>query len=155
MQRIPTIFALILIAGCATEDASLTGAAQSKPRIVRQTDLPLLPAAEPAGTEGGEKAFGAGPTRGWVKASGDWSFTTQVTHSRLRCATYQAGIQLGNGDASCSRVGWLTSPVYGAKRTQCNGATLIHSGGGKIAFPKDPADPPNCVRVIVRCTGAC
>jgi len=39
--------------------------------------------------------------------------------------------------------------------TQCNGATLIHSGGGKLNQGPAGVDSANCVGVVVRCTGAC
>ena len=148
MYRSLSIAALVLISGCATDQSANGGAAQAAPRIVKQIDLPL--------TTGGEtKTFQSVATQGWVKGSGDWNLRTEVTHTRLRCATYESGIQIGRGNASCSKVEWLTDAEYRTSQTQCNGATRIHSGNGRIDLPRPATESANCVRVVVRCTGAC
>jgi hypothetical protein len=90
-----------------------------------------------------------------VQASGSWNISAEVRHDRLRCATYETGIRLGQGDASCKEIEWLTDVQYGTRMTQCNGATLIHSGGTRLSLPPSSIGTANCVGVVVRCTGAC
>ena len=148
MYRSLSLAALIMIAGCTTDQTTSGDAAQTASRIVRQIDLPLI-----AG--GDAKTFQSPAARGWIKGSGDWNLRTEVTHTRLRCATYESGIQIGRGNASCSKVEWLTGPEYRTRQTQCNGATRIHSGDGRIDLPRLATESANCVRVLVRCTGAC
>ena len=148
MYRSLSLAALILIAGCATDQSANGDAARVAPRIVKQIDLPLM--------RGGDtKTFQSAAARGWIKGSGDWNLRTEVTHTRLRCATYESGIQIGRGNASCSKVEWLTEPQYRTRQTQCNGATRIHSGDGRIDLSRSATESANCVRVVVRCTGAC
>jgi hypothetical protein len=148
MYRLLSLAALILIAGCTTDQTASGDAAQAASRIVRQIDLPLT-------TGGDAKTFQSTAARGWIKGSGDWNLRTEVTHTRLRCATYESGIQIGRGNASCSKVEWLTEPQYRTRQTQCNGATRIHSGDGRIDLSRSATESANCVRVVVRCTGAC
>jgi hypothetical protein len=150
MQRFRTIVPLIIaIAGCATGASTQTGV----PRIASQVDMPLRPVA--SGSQGASWTFNARGIRGTVQASGSWNISAEVRHDRLRCATYETGIRLGQGDASCKEVAWLTDVQFGTRMTQCNGATLIHSGGGKLNQGPAGVDSANCVGVVVRCTGAC
>jgi hypothetical protein len=148
----------LLLVSCAAqqpgEDAS-EGRSSETSRIVGTLDLPLTPAPAPGARQPVTKEFQGRDTRGRVNESGAWSIRTAVTHTRLRCATYETGIQLGRGNADCSTVRWLSPLQLGTRQTQCNSATLIHTGGGELALPKDTFDVSNCVRVVTRCNGAC
>ncbi len=153
MQRslaiVPLVLTIGLVVGCATDDS----ASSSAPTIVRMVDSPLARATP--GSDTADRVFQVGAIRGSVQESGAWNIRAEVTHKRLRCATYETGIRLGKGDAACDQVEWLTDVQYGTQRTQCNGATLIHSGGGNFDLPRSAIAPANCVRVVVRCSGAC
>jgi len=139
------------ISGCAAPDRP-DGASQSgEPRIVRQVDLQLRPGA----SDDGERVFRDASLRGTATASGAWSVRAEIVHPRLRCASYQLGLRFGSGDAACEDVDWRTGNDFLPSRTQCNNATLIHSGDGSIDLPPEELGALNCVRAIVRCTGAC
>lgn len=153
MYKPYSLAALILIAGCAANDANQDAPSAGGSRIISQIALPLLPQSPASPAESVNRTFQTRSASGWVKGSGDWSLRTEVSHRALRCATYETGIQLGTGDSACTRVDWLGDPDFATRRTQCNGATLIHSGGGTL--PQSAVEPANCVRVLIRCTGAC
>ncbi len=154
MYRLLPLVVLIFSTGCATDEMAGTDRSGGEARIVRQMDLPLVGAA-PAQGQAPRKTFQARSVQGWLDATGAWGMTTEVAHSRGRCGTYETGIQIGKGDAACTRVDWLSDPDFGSRRTQCNAATLIHSGAGTIQPPRSAVPEANCVRVLVRCTGAC
>ncbi len=101
------------------------------------------------------KVFQWGDSSGRIQNTGSWHITSTVHHTRLLCATYEVGIQLGQGNSACSQVGWLTDVKYGTRRTQCNSATLIHTGGGEIDQMGRIFDNATCARVVVRCEGVC
>jgi hypothetical protein len=146
----------LLLVSCAAQqpgDAASEGRTAETSRIVRTLDLPLTPT--PGAGQPVTKELQGRDTRGRVNESGAWSIRTAVTHTRLRCATYETGIQLGQGNADCSTVRWLSPVQFGTRQTQCNSATLIHTGGGELALPRDTFDVSNCVRVVTRCNGAC
>lgn len=148
----------LLLVSCATQQPNESVAEQRGPegsRVVRSLVLPLTPAPSFDGRQSATKEFQHRDTRGRVSESGVWSIRTEVTHTRLRCATYETGIQLGRGNADCSEVQWVTPLDVGTRQTHCNSATLIHTGGGDLGPMKDPLDAYNCVRVITRCTGPC
>jgi len=153
MQRSRPILSLIIaisaVAGCATGGSTATGV----PRIASQVDMPLR--AADSGSQGASWTFHTAGIRGAVQASGTWNISAEVRHSRLRCATYETGIRLGKGNAACDKVDWLNDVQYGTKMMQCNGATLIHSGGGRLSLPPSSIGTANCVGVVVRCNGAC
>lgn len=149
---------LLLLVSCAAQEPNDSVSQAPRPdssRIVSTLDLPLLPAPATGAQQPATKDFQTGETRGRVDDSGAWNLRTSVTHRRLRCATYETGIQLGRGNADCSNVRW-TSPVqFGTRRTQCNAATLIHAGGGELAITSDTFEASNCVRVVTQCSGPC
>jgi len=101
------------------------------------------------------RVFQARSVQGSLDETGGWAVTTEVTHTRVRCGTYETGIQIGRGDAACTRVDWLSDPDFRTRRTQCNSATLIHSGRGTVNLPESVVQGANCARVLVRCSGAC
>jgi hypothetical protein len=155
MYRLFTVMALMLVTGCTTQDSTRPKTARNPPRIIRQIDFPLRLGGEAPQAKDGAKSFRSGATRGWIKHSGGWNLTTEVSHSRLRCATYESGIRIGHGDASCTTVKWLTDTAFATMRLQCNAATVIHTGGGRIKLPRSALESANCVQVVVRCTGGC
>jgi hypothetical protein len=150
--------ALVLVSCAAQEpDDSVVaeGRNSNSSRIVGTLDLPLIPASTSGARQPATKEFQGRGTRGRISESGTWSISTTVTHTRLRCATYETGIQLGQGNADCSSVRWLSAVQFGTRQTHCNSATLIHTGGDELAGVKDTFEVSNCVRVVTRCNGAC
>ncbi len=148
---------LILLASCAVDEPGDTASA-SRPagyRIVNILDVPLNVATKPGGEKGPTREFQRGDTLGWIRETGVWRIRAAVTHPRLRCATYETGIQLGAGNRACSEVRWLTNVEFGTRHTQCNNATAIHAGGGELAAMQDLFRTSTCVRVVTRCEGAC
>lgn len=150
---------VLVLVSCATDQGagpnSDPGSQASGARIVRASNLPLVPLEHGAGGQAVALAFQGAEIRGSVRADGAWDITRPITHGRIRCATYETGIQLGQGDPSCSDVRWVTEVDFGTRLTHCNSATLVHSGGG--TFPDIGARFPslNCVRVVTRCEGPC
>lgn len=148
----------LLLASCATQqpdDNVVESRSADSSRIVQTLDLPLTLLQTPGTRQPAAKAFQRGDTRGQVSESGAWNIRTAVTHTRLRCATYETGIQLGQGNADCSDVRWLSAAQFGTRQTHCNSATLIHTGGGELGATKATFEASNCVRVVTRCNGPC
>lgn len=141
--------AVALLVGCATDPTS--GESPGDARVVRALVTPLIPVAR----ADAERQFADGQVRGTLDASGKWRARAEISHPRLRCATYQLEMNFGVGDAACNSVAWETVPVMLPSRRQCNNATLIHSGEGVLDLPPDRIRALNCVRVAVRCTGHC
>lgn len=44
------------------------------------------------------KEFPRNDARGRIQETGAWNIRTPIAHPRLRCTTYEAGIQLGQGN---------------------------------------------------------
>ena len=148
----------LLLVSCAAQEPNRSDPEARGPdgaRTVGTLDLPLIAVSSQGTRQPGAKEFQARDTRGRINESGVWSISTPVTHTRLRCATYETGIQLGRGNADCSDVRLLPPVQFGTRQTQCNGATVIHTGGGELAEPLDTIEAFNCVRVVTRCSGAC
>jgi hypothetical protein len=152
MHRI-TLVALCALTGCAADDAARLESPPQTARIVRQIDLPVRDEEASAGPEAAKKRFQSRGLQGWLAADGAWQLRAEVDHGRLRCATYETGIQIGTGDADCTAVTWLTRPAFGSRQTHCNSASRIHSGGGELSLEPDAFGAANCVRVLVRCSG--
>jgi hypothetical protein len=155
MHRLLFIAGLVAIGGCASDQAGRSDDAQDAPRIVQETRLPLQ--TERGGARAAERrwAFTGPSAQGSLDASGVWSVRAEIEHRRLRCATYEAGIRVGRGDSSCDNVEWLTAPQFGPERLQCNQATLVHTGNGRIDLPQGAVGSMNCVGVVWRCRGGC
>ncbi len=155
MHRLLLVAGLLAIGGCASDQTSRGDDPQDAPRIVQETRLPLQ--AERADARPAERRWTfTGPSaQGSLDASGAWSLRAEIEHRRLRCATYEAGIRLGRGNASCENVEWLTAPQFGAERLQCNQATVVHTGSGSVDLPPSTVGNVNCVGVLWRCRGAC
>ena len=148
---------LILLASCTADEPrdTTTEGRSTGYRIVNIVDVPLNPASRPGGEQVPTRKFQRGDTRGWIRETGAWNIRAAVTHPRLRCATYETGIQLGAGNRACSDVGWLSNVEFGTRQTQCNNATAIHAGGGELAAMRNIFATSTCVRVVTRCEGAC
>jgi len=155
MQRLLFIAGLLAIGGCASDQSARSEDSQDASRIVQETRLPLR--TERAGARPAERrwTFTNQSIQGSLDGSGDWSLRSEIEHPRLRCATYEAGIRVGRGDASCDNVEWLTAPQFGPARQQCNQATVVHTGSGRLDLPQNAAGSINCVGVVLRCRGAC
>lgn len=153
MRKIPILIALALTVGCAAEQPTRDETAGDVFRVVQQADVALRPAGASSSRDAAGRVFSAGAIRGTLQDDGTWTLRTEVAHTRLRCATYETGIRLGIGDGSCANARWLTDIERATRQTQCNAATVIHSGGGEIDLPTDAIESANCVRVLVGCTG--
>ena len=152
-QRLPCLLlaATTLLVGCASPSTEGQSGAET-PRVVRQIVLPLRATAAPRSAA---RVLEASGVNGTLAADGTWTLRAEVTHPRLRCGTYSAGMEFGIGDADCSRVDWVAPARFGSPRRQCNGATLIHSSNGSLPLSAAEVDRLNCARVSVQCTGVC
>lgn len=149
---------IILLASCTTIDHKDAVSGDNEPgtyRIVSILDVPLKLSSKPHTEQAVSKVFSQRETRGRILQTGAWNISSVVVHTRLRCGTYETGVQLGKGNPACSDVEWLTDIDYGTRRTHCNSAALVHTGGGEFANMTDLFEASTCVRVITRCEGAC
>lgn len=148
---------LVLLVSCAVSESRDT-APTDRPagyRIVNIVDVPLSPPSRSNRQEVSTREFHLGDTLGSLWETGAWHIRAAVTHPRIRCATYETGIQLGAGERDCSGVRWTTNVEFGTRRTQCNNATAVHTGGGEFAGAGSVFSSSTCARVVTRCTGAC
>lgn len=153
------ILPMILLASCAS-DGHKDNAGDDSPAtqglVVNTLYLPLAAASSRASAgQSSVREFQQGPTRGWINETGSWGISSPVVHTRLRCGTYEVGVQFGAGNPRCSQVRWRTNVQYGTSRTHCNSATLIHSGGETFPEWNNAFDTLSCVRVVTRCSGVC
>jgi len=154
MHRLLVIAGLLAVGGCASDQAARSDGAQDAPRIIQETKLPLSAVRQGAQPAEPRWMFTTQSIQGSLDGSGAWSLRAEVDHPRLRCATYEAGIRVGRGDASCDNVEWLTAPQFGPERMQCNQATAVHAGNGRLDLPQGATAGINCVGVVVRCRGS-
>lgn len=148
----------ILLASCAankTADTTSNEDLSDNFRTVHIQDVALGPVLDSDRSESLTREFRDRDTRGWINATGAWNLTSPVVHTRLRCATYETGIQIGKGNPACSQVKWLTDIKYGSRRTQCNNAIVIHTGEGEFTEMRQLFEHSTCVRVVTRCKGPC
>ncbi len=149
---------VILLISCAGDRHIGNATDETRPdsyRIVNISELPLKPSTKPNTEQPLTKEFQRRETQGWIRETGVWDINKTVTHTRLRCAIYETGIQLGKGNPGCSQVEWLTDIDYGTRQRHCNSATLIHTGGGEFAGINGIFEALTCVRVVIRCQGVC
>ncbi len=147
---------LLLLASCTTTEEVVDEFGTVKPSaytIVSSSNIPV--SAANAASQEQAKQFRLGEKRVDLQANGKWTVRNAVAHTRLQCANYETGVQAGKGDASCSAVEWFTPVEYVTRRSQCNSASLIHTGEGKFKGMKSQFPGINCVRVVVRCEGNC
>jgi len=147
---------LLLVSCAANNQQSASDEGQSNQgRIVRQAELPVALASQTTGDQPSRKTFQRQGTQGWLDETGTWHISREVHHGRLRCGTYETGIQLGRGNPACANVEWLTGVEYATRLMHCNSATRIHAGGSQIADGANRFAETSCVRVVVRCEGTC
>jgi len=155
MRRILRLVSLvagtIVLQACATSPPQDEG----NDRIVNRVDVILRPVAGGKDNQPFRRRFEQRNTEGWIGDAGSWSVEALVTHSRLRCGTYEIGLQLGRGNPDCTAVNWLTEVQYGTSERQCNSASMVHAGGGTLPVSREQVAVSSCVRVSTRCTGAC
>jgi hypothetical protein len=99
--------------------------------------------------------FDFGDFKMWARKKGGWQIEGWLHHRGLLCGTYYVAVRFGIGDPACNNVKWLDEPRYVSQRTQCNNASVLHSGGD-LEFPHAAqfADV-TCAERIIRCTGNC
>ena len=149
---------IILLASCTASDHRGTASDENSPdghRIASTLNVPLNPSSKSNTGQPLIREFSRGRTKGWIQQTGAWNISSAVVHTRLRCATYETGIQLGKGNPACTNVEWLTNVDYGTRRTHCNSATLVHTGGGEFANMANLFEASTCVLVVIRCEGVC
>lgn len=129
--------------------------AQNYPGAVKKYDLALQSSIQFNKNQPMKKSFQGGEVEGWLQDKGDWYIKGTVKHNRLRCATYQLGVQLGKGSPACINIEWLTDVEYGTLKQHCNSASLEHVGGGELPMLANVLKDATCVRVVVRCSGTC
>ena len=149
---------LALLLSCALNDQQQPAAGGDQPqqfRIVRQVELPLTSSAEIMNHQPARKTFQRQGIQGWLDEAGAWRLEVEVHHGRLRCATYETGIRFGRGNPACDNVEWLDDIEYASRVRQCNSASRLHTAGGEFFAIADGVSAVSCVRVLVRCEGAC
>lgn len=153
---------VILLASCAANeptDSVSSETPRGSYRIVGTLDAPLYLSPSPGSRGTVTKEFPRNDTRndrrGWLQDTGAWNISAPVAHPRLRCATYETGIQLGQGNPACSDVQWLANVQFRTRPTHCGAATPIHTGGGEFAAMNDIFEASAGERVATRCDGAC
>ena len=149
---------LIFLVSCAVDQPRQGSDGKSGTgdyRIVSEQRLPLVFSTETMAGAPRAQRFSRQDVRGRIEESGSWTIRKKVSHSRILCAVYETGIQLGRGAPGCSSVQWFSEIEYGTRQRHCNSATLVHSGGGNMAGLGSEFESATCVRVITRCTGSC
>lgn len=99
--------------------------------------------------------FDFGDFKMWARKKGGFQIEGWLHHRGLLCGTYYIAVRFGIGEQGCSNVKWLSDPRYVSQRTQCNNASVLHSGGD-VEFPH-AGEFANitCAERIIRCTGNC
>ena len=144
-----------LIAAGLTGCASPSAQPESSYRSIGRTEVALGPAEPGLLNQGFRRRFQQRNIEGSVSDSGRWTIESVVEHSRLRCGTYEVGIQIGQGNPGCAQAVWFIEPQFGTRELQCNSASMIHAGGGTLAVSPEQVAEATCVRVLVRCSGVC
>ena len=145
-----------LLVGCVATDpfksSSPEGVSMAQARAVRVMDLPLQPPKIVVEGEPVRWTFSDFNVSGWLDENGNWQIHSEVSHGRIRCATYQIGVQLGKGLPACNNFQWLTGVEFAPQVRHCNSATRIHKGGGRYTDMEAVASA-TCARIVVRCEG--
>jgi len=156
MWRLLPVFLLV---SCAVNDQQQPASGEDQPdqwRIVRQVKLPVGSSAQTINGQPSKKTFQRQGMEGWLDNTGAWHIEMDVHHGRLRCGSYETGIQLGRGNPACSDdVEWLTGVQYATRLRHCNSASRLHAGGGEFSDAANRLHDVTCVRVVVRCEGIC
>lgn len=152
---------IVLIATFAIMSAQASGlqldlnSNDSVSGVTNNTKLPLVESIQTNKAQAIKKSFQGDTVEGWLQQNGDWFIKGTVTHTRLRCATYQLGVQIGKGNPSCLNVEWISEIQYGTMQQQCNSAPVQHTGGGNMPELQNLLKQATCVQVVVKCTGTC
>ena len=152
------LLACCLPVACAVNDQQQAASGENQPaqgRVVRQLELPLVPTEKTISGQISRSTFQKQGMQGWLDETAAWHISGEVHHGRLRCATYETGLQLGRGNPGCSNVEWLTDVEYVTRMRQCNNVTRLHVGDGRFSGMASRLEEVSCVRVAVRCEGAC
>ena len=91
---------IILLVSCAVNKHEENATHKRRPddyRIVKILDVPLNMSTKSNTEQPLTKKFQRRETEGWIRETGDWNINNAVTHTRLRCATYETGIQVRKG----------------------------------------------------------
>lgn len=145
---------IVLLVCCLVSPASLLASSPDGAKVRSETSLARrsslnLPHEIP------RLSFKFGEITAFVDEQGLASIEGPVKHTRFRCATYQLGLQLGEGKPGCTNVQWITEPVYFTSHKQCNSAVLIHSHAMKVVQFQQVFPTVSCARRLIRCTGVC
>ena len=146
---LPLIFALLAACTAPTEQP------EDSYRVVNRVDIELRPVQAMAEDQSFQRSFDQRDIEGSFTESGTWSIKGVVEHNRLRCGTYEMGLQIGSGAPACTAVKWLNDIQYRTRERQCNSASLLHSGGGDMALSREQLAGATCVRIVTRCSGTC
>ena len=161
MWKLPPVCLLLaccLPVSCAVNDQQQAASDENQPaqsRVVRQFELPLVLSAQTSSGQPSRSTFQKQGIQGWLDETAAWHFSGEVHHGRLRCATYETGLQLGRGNPGCSNVEWLTDVEYVTRMRHCNNVTRLHVGDGRFSGMASRLEEVSCARVTVRCEGAC
>ena len=155
MCALPRALLLAALAAVLLACASPEAEPEDDFRVLDRAEVPLDPAPALSPGQPFSRSFEQLNTRGSISDSGEWIIEQVVKHTRLRCGTYQVGVQLGRGEAACAQPVWLGEPQYGTQERHCNSAPRIHTGGGTLPVTREQVSSASCVRVWVRCSGAC
>jgi hypothetical protein len=150
--------ACCLLVSCAVNDQQQAASDENQPaqgRVVRQLELPLGSSAQTISGQPSRSTFQKQGIQGWLDETAAWHISGEVHHGRLRCATYETGLQLGRGNPGCSNVEWLTDVEYVTRMRHCNNVTRLHVGEGRFSGIASRLEEVSCVRVAVRCEGTC
>ncbi len=155
MWRLLPVFLLV---SCAADDVKQPAHGEHQPdqgRIVRLVELPVVSSTQSVDGQPSRRTFEKQGIKGWLDETGVWHIEAEVHHGRLRCGTYETGIQLGRGNPACSDVEWLTGVESVTRQRHCNSATRLHRGGGRFSEAASRFEEVSCVRLVVRCEGTC
>ena len=147
-----------VLISCAVNDQQQVASDENQPaqgRVVRQFELPLVSSAQTFSGQPSRSTFQKQGIQGWLDETAAWHISGEVDHGRLRCATYETGLQLGRGNPGCSNVEWLTDVEYATRLRHCNSAKRLHVGDGRFSGMANRLEEVSCVRVTVRCEGIC
>lgn len=155
MWRLLPVFLLV---SCAANDAKQPASDDHQPdqgRIVRLVELPVASSAQIIEGQPSRRMFEKQGIQGWLDDTGAWHIKAEVHHGRIRCGTYETGVQLGRGTSACSDVEWLTGVESVSRQRHCNSATRLHRGGGRFSDVANRLEEVTCMRLVVRCEGTC
>ena len=97
---------LSLLVACAVTDpfqpTSSDGPVAAESRVLQVVEMPLGLAQPVMEGEPARRPFRDFNVSGWLDENGYWGVHAEVSHGRIRCATYETGVQIGRGRPACS-----------------------------------------------------